>query len=86
MAQEKNRAILVKCEACGKEVSRTEIRHFSFRRCCSVIQVPLCPECFCVSRKKMTDLPASDDFILVKEDKKNRNIQSFYFFLLTTTY
>ena len=26
----------------------------------------------CVSRKKMTDLPVSDDFILVKEDKKNK--------------
>ena len=46
MDKEKIKVNMVKCEACGKEVSRTEIRHLSLRTCCSVIQVPLCPECW----------------------------------------
>jgi len=46
MDQEKIKVNLMKCDGCGKEVPREEIRRFPLRTCCSVIQVPLCPECW----------------------------------------
>jgi hypothetical protein len=42
----------VKCDACSKEVSASEIRHLRLKTCCSYRQVPLCKVCWDEMHKK----------------------------------
>lgn len=52
MEVDKRAANLVKCNACQKEVPRTEVRYMSLKMCCNVERLPLCRECWQKYAKK----------------------------------
>lgn len=52
MDLEKNAADALKCNACQKDISKTEVRYMSIKMCCSVERVPLCKDCWETYAKK----------------------------------
>ena len=43
---------IVECDACGKKVPRSEIRHLRLKTCCSYRRVPVCQACWNEMHKK----------------------------------
>lgn len=36
----------IKCDACQKDIPKTDIRYMSLKMCCKIERVPLCKNCW----------------------------------------
>jgi uncharacterized CHY-type Zn-finger protein len=46
MTEENVSANTIVCDACRKEISKSEVRYMSLKMCCKVERLPLCKECW----------------------------------------
>lgn len=46
MDEANTQVIIVKCDACQKDIPRSNARLMSIKMCCKVERVPLCKDCW----------------------------------------